>query len=614
MRRRSYLLATALMAACQKPGPPPPVPPPLPSASVVAPAPPTFETLLADYRALGLPEPGAGARLVRWESSGVMVLADGVHRPIWYLGFQEPGAADVLIGTERHAPGKEGRVVPLEPGPEAAESIHGEWDQPFFGINAALATAIQAKGRGWDALAGRLLEIAQKTGAGHHFSFFFQPPETPHRQALATLARAHFANELTRPGSDWRSIATRFEASLALGGPIRGDLSPFLRSLRATLEHPKAPAGSIEEKIDALCQMSGSTGLHRRDEPPEYLRIVELGFDAVPALIEHLADERLTRTVHVGFDNFATYHERLEGIVSDLLRGIAGEDLGKDWLRRQQGWAVERADVVAWWTQAQATGEERYLIAHALPTAADAQTPNRVALLALAHKHPARLEEVYRAALARSAMHTDSIADAIASSPLARADKLRLLTLGAEHASFDHRFASLRALRELDPGAYARQLTRALDALPRTPVEPYWRASESAASRLACEASDPRVWAALLRATRRADAGLRQQLLGTLSYTYLEDRQRRERLAFLAAFLDDRTLPETSKNPPMWEGPRIGFTLPPLSVRDVAAMTLGSLLHVPAVPKKDWTRAEWDALHAEIARSPEIAALHRPRR
>jgi hypothetical protein len=579
-----------------------------------------LDVLLADYRDLGLPLPSPEARLVRWETSGVVVLADGVRRPMSYLAFEEPGAGSggprLLIGTERHEPENEGRVVPVAPGADAADGICGElFGVHAFGTNAALATAIQARARGWEALAARLYDLARRTEAGHHNSFFYEPAGAPPRRSLAMLARAHFANELAEPGSDWRSIVSRFEASVAMGPPALGDLGSFVRSIRATIEHRPAAPGSVEAKIDALCEMGGTIrGFGSAHEPPAFLRIVELGFDAVPALLAHLDDERLTRTLRVGLDNFPTFHETLADVVSDLLQGLAGEDIGMDWLRRQQGWPVERAAAAAWWARAKATGEEAYLVAHTLPAAADEPHPNGIVLLVLAHKYPQRLEDVYRAALARN-FFTDSIAAAIASSALPDDDKRRILTAGAELASSPrHSFAALRSLRALDPDAYTRLLVRALDALPHTPTEPYWRAPESAASRLAAETSDPRVWASLLRAARRADVGLRMELLHTLSYSYLADRQLHERLAFLSVFLDDGAVPDVSKDPALWEGPRAAFTFPPLAVRDVAAMTIGSLLRLPTVPREALTRREWDAFGAEVRRRPELAALAGARR
>src|SRR5262249_28279165 len=154
-----------------------------------------------------------------------------------------------------------------------------------------------------------LIEVAGRSSAGHHLSMFFQPQGTPPRQALSMLARSHYANELADPGSSFGTLAARFEASLAIGAPVQGyDLGPFLRSLRASAGSSPPPPGSDEAAIDALCEMGGRRGaLGPSDDPPAFLRLAERGFGAVPSLIAHLGDERLTHTVRMGFNNFPTY-------------------------------------------------------------------------------------------------------------------------------------------------------------------------------------------------------------------------------------------------------------------------------------------------------------------
>jgi hypothetical protein len=79
--------------------------------------------------------------------------------------------------------------------------------------NAALATAIQAKARGWDALAERLLALSSTSMTAEEACYDL--PGTPPRQALALLARAHFALVWKEPGADRAAIARRLTAAVA---------------------------------------------------------------------------------------------------------------------------------------------------------------------------------------------------------------------------------------------------------------------------------------------------------------------------------------------------------------------------------------------------------------
>lgn len=588
----ALLLMVIALVACAHP--PPVQAPPYP------PAPPALvlDMLLADYRALGLPLPPPAAPLVRFGPMGWSLYADSPGHLMYYLGFELPKTTGepptVLVGTERITIESHIKVVRVQPTAEVAAGIYGAWggssyDTPFA-INAALATAVQAKARGWDALAERLFVLASKPAIFGTRDPCYQPwAGMPPRQAFGMLARAHFANELTQPGSDWASIAPRFEASLAFAP--RCNLDRFLPALHRTVEHRRSPPGTIEAKIDALCDITSATGGSDHTHAPAFLRVAELGFDAVPALLDHLEDGRLTRSVEISFKGIM-HQWTLNEIVSEVLQSIAGDG--------SCNCAVERA-ARAWWAKAQAMGEEAYVVAHVLPSALDARAPHDVVLLILARKYPRQLEDAYRRALGRPRMSTGGIASAIARSALPAADRRRLLLEGARSATLADRFDALGALQPLDPEAYATLLARELDALPIVPRGPYWLAPECRASPLASLTNDPTVWAALLRAARRADLGLRMELINRLSYP--GDRQLRERLTFLAAFLDDDAVPDITKDAEKWGGPRAAFTFRPIAVRDLAAMTIARLLDLPTKPQPSWTRTEWDALGVEVKRA-----------
>jgi hypothetical protein len=51
---------------------------------------------------------------------------------------------------------------------------------------------------------------------------------------------------------------------------------------------------------------------------------------------------------------------------------------------------------------------------------------------------------------------------------------------------------------------------------------------------------------------------------------------------------------------PMFSGPHAGFTFVRLAVRDVAAMTIASILGMPDRPDRDWTPGQWEGLRARV--------------
>jgi hypothetical protein len=142
--------------------------------------------------------------------------------------------------------------------------------------------------------------------------------------------------------------------------------------------------------------------------------------------------------------------------------------------------------------------------------------------------------------------------------------------------------------------------------LPQTPTEPYWECPEAKFAHLVMATDDPRAWKALEQVAKRSDVGLPMEFLNPMDYTYVGDRHRRQRLEFLAAFLDDADVPDRKARPEMFSGPHTGFTFERVAVQDFAAMKIASLLDMPDRPDRDWTPRQWEKL-----RRPVKEALHR---
>src|SRR5205807_3957559 len=117
--------------------------------------------------------------------------------------------------------------------------------------------------------------------------------------------------------------------------------------------------------------------------------------------------------------NFPTWHLRIKHVVSDLLQDMAGEEVGKDWLLRQKGWGVEKADAHAWWDKARKVGEEAYLLKHVLPNDEKVHFPNALMVSIIREKYPDHLPKLYRTLLEdRPQLQSWSIAEAVAKSSL----------------------------------------------------------------------------------------------------------------------------------------------------------------------------------------------------
>jgi hypothetical protein len=126
----------------------------------------------------------------------------------------------------------------------------------------------------------------------------------------------------------------------------------------------------------------------------------------------------------------------------------------------------------------------------------------------------------------------------------------------------------------------------------------YWACPESLIARLAVASDEPRVWAALEKAARRASLGLRMELLSRFGNPR-EIRRRAERLRLLAAFLDDAEVRDP-KSDARFSGPGAGFPYGRIAVRDFVANVLAELLGVEVELKPDRTEAEWAEVRGKV--------------
>jgi hypothetical protein len=563
--------------------------------------------LLADYRAYGLPLPPADARLVRFESGGGSIANGKQTPPEYFLGFLlQPGTKDrqplLLAGTQQlHV--TSGRTVdPVEPKPELVDGLDVTyWDDPAFESNAGLAIALQCQARGWDALAQRLWAAGLRHSSGHPRGGFYQPANLPNRTALRYLAWAYSANELVTPGTDRAKTAKRMKSILSAEPRLDSTSArELIKSAEASRAPSTAKAGSVERLIDDLTEMC-NTGRRYDEQDPRYSRLVNLGFDAVPTLLEHLDDRRLTRSVRQGFNNFPTQHTQIRHIVSDLLQAFASSDVGKDWLRRQQGATVDKADAEQWWAAARMEGEEAYFVRNVLPSGDREGWPESLSLEIVSKKYPKHLPKLYQTILTdRPKIQSWPVAKAIAESSLPDDQKRTLFQDAARNKNLLHRRSGLDYLQKLDPDQFVTLLLATLEALPRTPTEPYGNCPEANYAHVVLATDDARVWKTFEAVAKRSDVGLRMEFLNPMNYTRLGDDRRTQRLAFLAAFLDDAEAPDMAANPKMFEGTRAGFMFKRLEVRNLAAMEIASILKLPDRPDMTWTPDKWKELRNRV--------------
>ncbi|QEL14256.1 hypothetical protein [Limnoglobus roseus] len=229
----------------------------------------------------------------------------------------------------------------------------------------------------------------------------------------------------------------------------------LLEDLSLTLREREPSRDPIERKIDRLVEWSGTIDARRyspRLEDPitPYDEVAQCGFEAVPYLIAHLDDRRLTRSPLTFVFNrlFSQDVCRVGDVCLDLLKAFAARELRDQGGEQTLSEWRERAG--KWFERAKAVGEEEWYATKAM-----SEDPVSLALCrAFAERYPKRFAASYKNLLARAPkVYSGNVVIAMAHGRLPKGEKLDLLTLGAAHERLEHRLEAVKGLFFLDPGA-----------------------------------------------------------------------------------------------------------------------------------------------------------------
>ncbi|HEY1186535.1 MAG TPA: hypothetical protein VGE74_02710 [Gemmata sp.] len=590
---------------------------------VVAPAPhPALSELVREYKRLGLPFLPPNAELVRINIDRYTErhLEEEPREERYELAFRvraaKPGERTRYlrvgfegIGLEEWEYVEPAAVEEAEPTPAALRGVG--WEPPGYN----LSLAVQCKARGWSELADRLYSLDRARLAAE------QEPQTV-RGAVLDIAWAHWHGQLFDRGTNRRAVLQRLEALLADAPSFRKpDVERFMRDLKLTIAPTKSKPGSVEALIDGLTDYQGDPWTD--PEPASYWQLAELGFDAVPALIEHLNDDRLARAWQQGVRLTHSWNTTVGHLCSRLLYDLSGRTIGGGYWEKR-GDRLKPDEARKWFESAKEVGEEKWLLAHAVPTGDGGPIVNEDGrpephiVRAIGAKYPGRLPAVYRALLKKPVASGASggalinPAALVTASKLPRPQKVSLLEEALASDNTDHRALALEELARLDHALLRKHLSGELKRLERSAR--LWGPTSAPMERiekLVSLADQPACWDRLADIFRAMNADTRVAELWGFHLHGPPDRpdpHRREAIRFLVRFLDDRSVSTDEDGVP-------------IVVCDTAATQLAGLLGFPVKrltltywPAHDFTRGPfsraffravvWQAAARELAAGP----------
>ena len=578
-------------------------------------APATPGQLLDIWKEYDLPLPPAEAPLVKFSTGIRRIENDGTEKPYFSLGFLlEPSASNnesnILAGWSRlpNQNGLHAVIEKIEPKASAMKGVHLSVEAGLSGPNVLLGVAVQCEARGWHEFSTWLLAMALRQSAGHHFSAEAQPEGMHGVDSVYTAVWQFLRSQAMTPGANRAPIARKMKRLLDTGHNLPREGGKWLyEATHAAAQPGKGKAGTPAALVDALVDSKkngGAIGVSNTLQDDPYFKLELLGFTAVPQLIEHLDDPRLTCATTVGFNNFPSWPRRVSDLVSDLLQDLSGGELDANWLDRQTGGTVRKVAVLEWWKSAQKQGEEAFLVKHALAQINKEDTfPNTCHLRIIQARFPQRLAEVATTQMMqypKAQLHP--ILTAIQESTLPTAEKKAIFRQAVQHSNPETRRNGLMEIVKIDPELFRVEAIKAFEKMKAKASGPYWTCAEANLAHLALRTEDERVWTAFLEATKRAETGLRMELMNPLNYTYVGKVAKKQRLQFLRAFLDDTAERRLPDNPDegKFSGPCAAFTIPRLRVCDFAAMQAASILEWSDAPDKTWTLPQWEKLRSKV--------------
>ncbi len=577
--------------------------------------------LLAKYREYGLPMPSRDAQLVLRQHGGSTV--SGVPQYSYDLALQDRLGGKVVhwIGAVTEAPSGTIKETARAPTAElVSKTTTGRTRRHLGGEqHIDLVLAIQCQYKGWADIAKALL-VRSRTYSSNSWAIG-RSSNRPRddRAALALAAWDYWCEQFARERGDRAPILSRLKtlaaSNLGLSTPANLNL---IADMELTLAKPPKPASELEAAINSLMDL-GDKWNDNAWYPPSvesvcrghrgYAQLRDAGLEAVPVLMAHLDDHRLTRCL--GSSRRGTWHARIADAVALLLDDLATEPFSYDLLVAVgRGKQLDRAHVLHWWMGIQGTKALDYLKSHAVTVERRGEPEaNEAILQALGQRYPEELVKLFPEKLPQVS-NSYPLFKALKESRASKQDKVPLFLAAAKDKETGNRIRAIHGLLNLHHEQAVPLLVHELENLPHTPKQPYWLCEAHNFPKLVVLSQDDRAWNAMRVMSKRVDIGQRMELIAAAG-NCSQDQDRV--IDFLASFLADEELRVITlairKTPPergeietdLFLGPCAGFVWHRLAVRDLAALELAGKLQVHVDRDALQREKDWESLRMKVA-------------
>lgn len=413
------------------------------------------------------------------------------------------------------------------------------------------------------------------------------------RAAVGVLLRRIFDDFPQLRTEHKKALISDLELSIASTGHKRDSIEGEIDELAT--EESKQINLVVSRGYDVEESSTAAKALHMR------------GFDAVPTLIKHIDDMRLTRCTLVGMDRYPNHIATVGELVTRLLAHLAGNyrisDPNRTYSNTDSREYANQKLVTDWWRLASAKPEEQYLVDNILPEKDDVNSePNNANADLLAARYPARLPEVYiKLITSFSHIRSSSLSQILAEHRVGGKETQGLLVRAATSGGADQRQGAFWALESIKYPRTAELLAARLDALPAKADGEYWRSEPGNLTSIVRHVDEAVSWAALSRLARRSVLGQKLSIICELKDPCVCSDPNVGVIHFLLPFVEDHTQCNLKTGDLADSGFMItGLDMDRISISDAALMGIGDQFKINSFSASSWTASQWAAFRVNV--------------
>ena len=580
---------------------------------------PDFEQLVKLALKYDCPMPAEETELaVGWDGSSRPIRPHqdaGIYRPCFVLSkVNEDGKSKSRVlmgftkrecGTRKHIPAI--RKFTLESPDESKDGFTIEHNHL-----SSFETCIQLAGTGRKELANQLwakFSKAKYLDGGHPQEGVRALVSKP-KLLLARCIFEHYKDQTLEKDADWVKIAEKLEQLRTEFKPLFSKdekkynehyRDQFVSDLsKAVAVDPPAP-DSVEHLLlswngQNIYSHLGFYSLHNVESDAPAREIFNRGTKAIKPLIQLLNDRRITTHVRQQINNAREYRYRVGDLAKRHLREMAGAQRPEvsDW---QPGSAEKWQE---WFGKIDLSNEPEFFSKAAFDL--ESGTAYEVPLRILAERHIDTLKQLVPvfAKNAKPDTYCHYLTYAIRDSKMTLEEKSHLLSILLNELPDKQKRSAVQSLAHINKNLTAELVMPLIEKLPTDVNEPYWKSEAANLTHVVMHLDDVAVWKRYLLVAKKAAVGLRMEIMNPMNYSYINDKNENFRLAFLASFLDDQAIRDSSVDS-RFSGPCAAFTFKKISVQDFVTMKLSSmLLKSQDYPESNWSDEQWETRRQKV--------------